>query len=569
MNRATRLGALLLACAGCAHVPARSVPAATSGPIDYDLPAPEPSATLPPPTSSVPAGAPSTASTEQAQAAARLAVIRASVDASLTAQAKVLWEAWTRGAPADLDASLGRREPVFSAATLAILKDARERASGDERRALSLLHAFVVGEHLSEMAAATLPIHQAALTWQGRAVPTFQVPALLAAEPDPARRAALEHAWAEAERRSGAADEARWKGIAAAARRIGYDSLLSLAAELRGEPIEALAALARAVLDATDAAHRALFQALAQLEMGKDLSGLRGRDLPRMLRASEDAHAFPSGRAGVDVRETLAALGLDLGGRPGVVLDLEPRQGKDPRPLALPIEVPGNVRVSFAPRGGAAELRALLHEMGAAAFYAHVMAQPLEFRRLGTVTAECWAFLFEDLAGDPAWLAERTGLAESHVVPIVRAAAARRLHTARTLAARILVEIARERDPAHAREAARAVLETAFAHPIEADELELFFLERDPLLESADRLRAILLAAQAESFLTGRAGASWWRSKASGKWLAAAFAEGSRLPPSELARTFGATTLDAAALGASTRSRAAAVGIRLAEAGQP
>lgn len=566
MNRATRLGALVLACAACAHRTAPPDPPAYGTP-DYEVPATAPGRSAAPPTGPSASPGPGGAASSNA---ARLASIRSSVEQTLARQAKLLWETWTRGAPPDLDASLARREPLFSAQTaaqtLAFVKGERDRAANEDRRALSLLYAFLLGEHLSGETAPAKAPPQSMLTWNGRAVATTQVPMLLSAEPDPARRAALEHAWAEAGRRRGAAEEARWRGIAAAATRVGYGSLPALATELRGEPAEALAALARGVLGATETTYRALLQALAREEMGAEPSRLRGRDLPRLLRVSEDARAFPAGRAAADVGETMAAIGLDLERRPGVVLDLAARPGKDPRPLALPVEVPGSVRVSFAPQGGAAELRALLHEMGAATFYAHVTTPVLEFRRLGTVTAECWAFLFEDLAGDPSWLSERTKLADSHLTPVVRAAAARRLHAARTLAARILVEIEREREPGRARDAAKAVLESAFARPVEADELQLFLQEREPLLESADALRALLLAAQAQAFLSNRAGSSWWRSKESGQWLATAFAEGSRLDPGELARSFGAPGVDASALAASSRVRAAAAGIRVAQA---
>ncbi len=226
--------------------------------------------------------------------------------------------------------------------------------------------------------------------------------------------------------------------------------------------------------------------------------------------------------------------------------------------------MPGSVRVSYAPAGGAAELRALLHELGAAAFYASVTTPVLEFRRLGAVTAETWAALFEDLAGDPAWLAERTGIADAHLAPLVRAAAARRLHEARTLAARILVEIARARAPEKAAAAAKGILERAFARPVDADEQDLFLLDGDPLLESADRLQSLLLAAQVQAFLTDRAPPAWWRSKESGAWLAAAFAEGSRRTPADLATALGAPALDAAVLDAVTRERAEMAGVRRA-----
>jgi hypothetical protein len=566
VNRAHRLEALLLACAACAHGPTPANPPSSYAASDYEVPAPPPGpSSAPAPAQSVSPGPSAAGVANAAQTATRLASIRASVDQTLAAEAKLLWETWTRGAPPDLDAGLARRELLSSADTLAFVKDARERARGDERRALALLHAFLVGEHLAgEAGSAEVP--QATLTWEGHAVASAQVPRILAAEPDAARRAALEHAWAEAERRRTTADDARWRGIATAARRLGYDSLLALAAELRGEPIDNLATLARGVLDATELTYRSLLQALAREEMGVDLSRLHGRDLPRLLSAGEDARAFPAGHATADVSETLSALGLDLAGRPGVVLDLQARPGKDPRALALPIEVPGNVRVSFSPQGGATELRALLHEMGAATFYAHVANPVLEFRRLGTVTTECWAFLFEDLAGDPVWLSERTGLGESHLSPVIRAATARRLHTARTLAAWILVEVARARDPGRARATAKAVLETASAHAVEPDELQLFLQQRDPLLQSADGLRALLLAAQAQAYLASRAGPSWWRSKENGRWLASAFAEGSRLDPAELAHSFGAPSVNASALATSSRARAAAAGIRVAQA---
>jgi hypothetical protein len=292
---------------------------------------------------------------------------------------------------------------------------------------------------------------------------------------------------------------------------------------------------------------------MARLELSKRLAEVRGRDLPRLFRAGENARAFPAARL-ADAQGALAALGLDLAGRPGVVVDADARPGKDPRALTLPVDVPRGVRLSFAPVSGAEELRGLLHELGAAAYYTHATTPVLEFRRLGAVTGEAWATLFEDLAGDPGWLGERTGLGDSHLAALIRATAARRLHRARTLAACMLVEIGRARGQGAA--AAKAILERAFARPVEAEELELFLADRDPLLQSADALRALLLAADAEAFLAARVPAPWWRAKESGALLAGLFADGSRLDPTALAHALGASALGAAALDASTRARA-------------
>jgi hypothetical protein len=550
MSRANRTLALLLACAACAH--------GTSAPREG---APDGAGTPRPPGATAAPPADASAEASRAADAARLAAIRADVDRLLTAQAKALWEAWTRGVDPDLGAGLVGLATLRARETLEFVKARRDHATGDERRALTLLHAYLVGEHLAQEASTVASGAPPPVSWNGTAVATWRVPGLLAEEPDGARRARLEHAWAEAERH-GDGEGARWQAIAAAAQRLGYDSLLALAAELRGAPVEALAALAEGVFDATDAGYRAILDELAKVEMGKGLAQLRGRDLPRLFRAGEDPRAFPAARVAQDVRETLRAIGLDPAGLPGAVLDLERRPGKDPRALALPVEVPGGVRVSFTASGGVSDVRSLLHELGAATYYAHVATPVLEFRRLGTVTAAAWAALFEDLAGDPTWLAERTGLAETHVAPLVRAAAVRRLHQARVLAARILVEIARAQRPGKATDVAKPILERAFARAVDADELDLFLLERDPTLEAADRLQAILLAAHAAAFLGDRDPPAWWRSKANGAFLVAAFAEGSRPTPAELARSLGGASLDPRVLDAVTRERCARAGLR-------
>lgn len=497
---------------------------------------------------------------QQALRAERLAAIRAQVDTLLATEARVLWEIWTTGRSGDLEPSLASHAALLAPATLGAVKEAREAARGDEQRALSLLHAFLVGEHLARAAPAPpAPV----ISWEARAVPTSRVPSLLAMEPDAARRAALEHAWAEAERGQARGVEARWRAIAGAAGRLGYGSLLALAAELRGEPVEALAALAEGVLASSDGSYRALLDALGRVELGKGLADLRGRDLPRLFRAGEDSRTFPPARLASVPEGVLAGVGLALAGPPPLLVDAESRTGKDPRALTLPVEVPGSVRLSYTAGGGGGELRGLLHEVGAAAYYARITSPVLEFKRLGAVTAEAWALLFEGLAGDPGWLAERTGLAEGHLAPLVRAAAARRLHQARTLAARVLVELAR----ANGQDAAttRPILERAFARTVEADELDLFLAERDPLLAAADTLRSLLLAAQAEQHLVARAQGPWWRSPGSGAALDAAFAAGSRLAPVDLAHELGAASLDGAALAESARARASAAGLRLVE----
>jgi hypothetical protein len=481
--------------------------------------------------------------------------LRVEVDELLRAQSLALWAAWTRGEAIDLARTYSGKARLFAPETVRVVRAAWLRAEGDERRALGLLHGFLAGEHLARETAGSAERlararAAAAVRWNGQSVAPERVAALLATEPERARREALQRAAAASAAAWTSAAEAHVAELETAARRLGHPSLLALAAEIRGEPAEALAGLADAVLDATAPAYEAAMAGLAQPELGA-ADAVRGHDVPRLFRAAQDPRLFPGDRLLADVRALFGGLGLDLASRPGATFDTEARPRKDPRALALPIDVPGDVRLSVVPGGGVAEARALLHEMAAAVFYAHVESPRVEYRRLGDVVARAWSQLFEQVAGDPAWLLARTGDSEHHLAPLVRAAAALRLHAAREAAARVLLELRRPRTAAEA----SALLERAFLRPATREEATLALAERDPLLHSADALRAALLAAQAESFLTARAKGPWWAEPRNGAWLRRAFAEGARPSPAALAAALGAPRLRAEPLAELARER--------------
>ena len=539
MARLRRLLPIALAlAAACAHV---------------DPPAPAPAPPPPPP---APAPPPDP-----------VAPIRAEVEALLSSQGEILWRAWTTGEPGDPSRALAGHELLHAPGALAAVREARGRATGAEGRALSLLEAFLAGERLSRESAASADRlaaarAQASLTWEGRELPLRKLASLLAAEDDAGRRARIEEVAARAEARLRPLAEEHRRALDAAARGLGAASARELAAAWRGEPLAALAARAEAVLAATEVPYRALMEGLARRELNLPLSRLRARDLPRLFALAQEPRAFPAAAAAGRALDTLRGLGVDLAARPGVVLDLAARPGKEPRPLLLPVEVPGGIRVSAAPAGGVAEARALLRVLGSAAYYSGITRPELEFRRLGPVTADAWGALFEELAGDPAWLAEKTGLSPDNLEPVVLAAAARRLHLARDAAARLLFEAGRPADPAAAEALARAVAARAFLHPVEPAEAALWTAEPDPLLRSADALDAAMLAAQAEAWLARLGGPAWWRSEKAGAALRAAWAEGSRLPPGELSRALGFERLDPAALAAACRARGERAGLR-------
>jgi hypothetical protein len=330
-----------------------------------------------------------------------------------------------------------------------------------------------------------------------------------------------------------------------------------VATSLRGRPAEELAALARATLDATRPAYCAAMDDLARRELKKPLASTGSRDLPRLLRAAHEPGAHPASRLVADGHAAAAAVGVDLASR--VRLDDAVRAGKSQRPLTVPVRVPGDVRLSALPSGGTAEARAFLHELGVAIFLSGIRAGAMEDRRLGSpAIPETWGYLMEGLAADPAWLQERSQLSDHALAREVRVAQAERLHAVRWQAATLLREL--ERGTPAGREGDAPWLSRALCRTVTAEEAARWPLPRDPLLRSADGLRAALLAAQLESALAARGTAPWWRQPATGPWLAGLWAGGSALGPEDLARAAGLPGIDPAPLAQLARARFEAAG---------
>ena len=480
---------------------------------------------------------------------AALAALRADADAVLRAQGEAYWRLFTQGEKVDPGAAWRGREQLLSDGSLAQARAARGGAAGD-RRAAAYLHAWLVGERLARDAADPLrelvrAREQAHVTWSDHAVALRSVPALLAGEKDRDRRRALADAAAT---EAGALDplaqraEARLRELSGG---LGYASPLALAAELRGAPAPALATLAEDVLTRTDVAWHSLLDPLARAE-GLGRGEARLPDLPRLLRSQVPARLFPAGKQVGMATRLLAGMGIDLARQANLRLSPEPN-GAVPLPsLALPVDPPGDVRLALATPAGIDAARGALHELGAAEYYAHLPAGPMELRRLGPASVpQAWAIVFEEIAGASGWLAAQ-GVPEAQAREEARVAAVRRLLRVRESAARLLAAVARAQGGGGGE---AALLARASGCSVQPSDAAAWLAEPDPFLRAAEGLRAELLAAQLEIRLAREAGTpAWWQSPAAGAWLLGAWADCAGRTPEEISASLGEKALDATAL---------------------
>jgi hypothetical protein len=294
-------------------------------------------------------------------------------------------------------------------------------------------------KHLSEDIANTEA--ELTVTFDGEDVPYREVRPRIMNEPDSRRRRDL-HA-----RRCAATEEhlnPMYEEAAELERELtadlGAETVLALYEGYGYDPRGLHEETSRYVAE-TDGLYRERVDAALRRRMGVALEDAALPDFSRLWRAPEFDAGFTTERAVPALRATLAGLGIDLDGQHNVELDIAARPGKRPRAFCAPIRVPGRVVLVMLPQGGQDDYQALFHEAGHAEHFANVdPSLPAEQRLLGdNAVTEGFAFLFEHLLSDPAWLHGQLDFGP--VDEYVRFTALQKLFFVRRYAAKLAYEI--------------------------------------------------------------------------------------------------------------------------------
>ncbi|MGH2992050.1 MAG: hypothetical protein ACRDL1_00735 [Solirubrobacterales bacterium] len=370
---------------------------------------------------------------------------------------------------------------------------------------------------------------------ESSSIPYRNIAVAQANEPDPERRGAIEAARDEL-----LAEELNPLHLAALervhelARELGWRSYREAYAELRGVDLEALAGQAREFLRATDAA----YAELADPELARagvpPLGELRRSDLPRFFRAPGLDELFPGEDLVGAFSETVAGLGIDLAAQENVHLDTESRPTKSSRAFCATPHVPEEVYLVISPVGGRDDYEALFHEGGHMEHYAHVDPRiSFEGRRLGdNSVTESFAFLFEHLTEDPAWLAARLGVAEPE--PVLRHARAVKLVMLRRYAAKIAYELELHGEAPRLAQMPARYVELLGGWTRVRWPGESWLADVDPGFYVACYLRAWALETAWRRSLRERFGERWFASADAGEWLRGLWRGGQRVDAEEL-----------------------------------
>ena len=222
---------------------------------------------------------------------------------------------------------------------------------------------------------------------------------------------------------------------------LGWPSVRAMTEELSGIDLGALAEQTEAFLAATEGDYEATVEPPLRAELDLGFDELERADLAFFFRAPSLDGLFPEEQLLPTFEATRAGLGLENGGPGKVIVDAEPRPKKSPRAFCAPVRVPQEVYLVLTRMGGREDYETLMHEAGHAEHFSHVEPElPVEHRFLGdNSVTEGFAFLFEHLTEDPAWLERRLGIDDP--APIVAQARASKLVFLRRYCAKLAYEL--------------------------------------------------------------------------------------------------------------------------------
>jgi hypothetical protein len=440
----------------------------------------------------------------------------------------------------ELEPIYERHRRLFERRAVAALREALDRAAGEERRRLRYLTHFAVeglvglrvrreAEELARLEASL------EVTVDGEAIGYRQVAVRLANEPDSERRAELAAARDEvlAERLNPLHLEAFGRSREVL-RDLGWAGPAAAYAELRDLDFEALADRTRALLEATEDGYGLVLGPGLERAGAPPLDRLRRSDLPRFFRAAHLDGPFRSDRMLPALVESLGALGIDLAAQANVTVDAEERPTKTPRAFCSTPRVPFEIYLVIAPLGGRGDFEALFHEAGHAEHYAHVDPRlAFEYRHLGdNAVTESFAFMLERLVAEPAWLGSRVRAPDPAAVAAHERAA--KLVMVRRYCAKLAYELelgaadaALDRMPSRYREHLQAATRAEWPAVSWLDDVDSGFYV-------ACYLRAWALEVHWRRALRERFGERWFDSEAAGAWLRELWRAGQRLDAEEL-----------------------------------
>jgi hypothetical protein len=325
--------------------------------------------------------------------------------------------------------------------------------------------------------------------------------------------------------------------------KLGYEDYVDMCQDAGGIDLYGLRRQMQNVLNRTDRLYSRYFKLACSNILKLNPSDVRKHDIGFLFRAKDMDRFFGPENMLKVLNGTLDGMGLPLCENKNIYMDTEAREKKSPRAFCCAIKVPEQVMLCIMPQGGRGDYRALFHEMGHSQHFSHVDAGiPFEFKYLGdNSVTESYAFLFEYLVSDKAWLTASMGMGDTDVTDVVQFMNFEKLYMVRRYAAKLIYEMELHAGAENPEKLYASILESAlkFKHP----EIHYLF-DMDPGFYCANYLRAWMFEVQLRTVLDDKFGNTWWKEKGCGEFLKEMWSSGQKYMADQHAKGLGYYGID-------------------------
>ena len=322
------------------------------------------------------------------------------------------------------------------------------------------------------------------------------------------------------------------------ARALDYSSYVELFEQLRQLNYSAIATEAADLLSHTEPVYVTRLDEVLRRHLALSIDQAERSDAMYLLHLTSFDDRFPPGLMLQVYNETMAGLGVRVDAQRNIAIDSEPRPRKNPRAFCMPISIPEDIKLVIRPAGGQSDYQSFLHESGHAQHYGWASAQlPPEFKYTGDYAlTETYAFLFNHLISDSAWLAVFLRIKDSG--EFVRSVMLARLVTVRRYVAKLMYERQLHLDE-NFEASSKLYAELQTSATDFQTEPEEFLFDLDDSFYSASYLRAWAFEVSMREYLKTRFGSRWWSSRRAGDFLKQIWETGDRYTADEMAAQIG------------------------------
>lgn len=437
---------------------------------------------------------------------------------------------------------------LFEEATLRrVAKWRHQQKTPDQQRLLRYLQAALVSEYMEnsvkELSDEYATMEAKSEIGVGESRIAFRESAVrMANEEDRAIRSSIFQARNKLLSRFNPLLRKRMRRLHGESKHLGYENYYRLYADIMHTAFKSLAAQMNEFLVRTRNLYVSAMSQAAEDKIHVSLKEMEKHDVAHLIRAVEFDGLFPKEALVPTLKATLRGLGIDIETQPNIRLDIGERPKKSPRAFMAPLNPPNDVVLVLMPKGGHDDYGGILHESGHAEHFGFMDASlPVEFKYYGDGSvSEAYAFLFEYLMNDDAWL--QTYMHIKNPKEYLKFAYLYKLYFLRRYAGKLNYEIElHTQGLRRASETYKHDMEEAlvFKHPATH-----YLTDLDDAFYTAEYLRAWIFEAQLNQYLKEEYGELWFLNPESGKRLRELWRLGNKYDVVELAQSMGFSGLD-------------------------